>query len=137
MHTVLRRMNRFRNNVTCYTFSRKPQLAGLIIGTGLAASIQLALVPPIISFYSYIITVYFLAGLISGYLRPMLSWWWGIWLTLPWIAWIFFNIASTGFKDGIVLSSVWLFFYSFPFLPACIGGFAGSYATGWKRKLTS
>jgi hypothetical protein len=113
------------------------KLEGLIIGTALAASIQLALVPRIMSFYSYIITVYFLTGLISGYLRPFLSWWWGIWLGLPWIAWIFFNIASTGFKDGIVLSIVWLFFYSFPFLPACIGAFAGSYVAGWKRKLTT
>jgi hypothetical protein len=59
------------------------QLAGLIIGTGLAASIQLALVPPVMSFYSYVIVVYFLAGLISGYLSPMLSWRWGIWLILP------------------------------------------------------
>ncbi len=113
------------------------KLAGLIIGTGLAASIQLALVPLVMSFYSYVITVYFLVGLIAGYLRPILSLWWGIWLTLPWIAWIFFNIASMGFKDGIALSIVWLFFYSFPFLPACIGAFAGAKTSIWKRKITS
>jgi len=62
---------------------RKQQLAGLLIGTGLAASIQLALVPPFISFYIYVITLYFLAGLIFGYLTPRLSWRGGIWLTLP------------------------------------------------------
>ncbi len=113
------------------------QLAGLIIGTGIAASIQLALVPTVIAFYSYVITVYFLAGLITGYLRPMLSWWWGVWLTLPWIVWIFFNIVSTGFKDGIALSIVWLFFYSFPLLPSCIGALAGAKTSIWKRKITS
>jgi len=48
----------------------KPQLVGLMVGTAVAASIQLALVPPVISFYEYVITVYFLASLISGYISP-------------------------------------------------------------------
>ncbi len=42
------------------------QLGGLIIGTGIAASIQLAMVPPVMLFDSYLITIYFIAGLISG-----------------------------------------------------------------------
>ncbi len=63
------------------------ELAGLIIGTGIAASIQLALLPQVMSFDSYLITIYPLAGLISGYLSPVLSWQWGLWLVLPWIGW--------------------------------------------------
>ena len=106
----------------------KPQLAGLIAGTGLAASVQLALVPQVISFYEYVITVYFLAGLVFGYFSPKLSWRCGVWLTLPWIAWIFFNIAAAGFKDGVLGSMGWLFFYSFPVLPACTGAVAGATA---------
>ena len=112
---------------------KKQQLAGLLVGTGLAASIQLALFPPLISFYIYVITLYFLAGLIFGYLAPMLSWRGGIWLTLPWIAWIFFNIAGAGFKDGILGSAGWLLFYSFPVLPACVGALAGASAAPWKK----
>ncbi len=60
----------------------KQQLTGLLIGTGLAASIQLALVPPLISFYEYVITLYFLAGFIFGYLSPKLSWRWGGWFSI-------------------------------------------------------
>jgi len=111
----------------------QPQLVGLMVGTVMAASIQLALVPPVISFYEYVLTVYFLAGLICGYLNPKSSWRWGIWLTLPWIAGIFINIAGAGFKDGIIGSIGWLVFYSFPVLPACAGAFAGSAAARWKK----
>lgn len=114
------------------------KLAGLIIGTGIAASIQLALVPPVMSFDSYLITIYFLAGLIAGYIRPVLSWRWGIWLVLPWIAWVIFNMASTGFRGGIAPNILLLLLqYSFPFLPACLGAFAGARASLWKRKITS
>jgi hypothetical protein len=115
--------------------SIKPQLAGLTVGTGLAALIQLALVPPaapVMPFYEFVITVYFLAGLFSGCLSPKLSWQWGIWQTLPWIVWIFFNIAGAGFKDGIMGSLSWLVFYSFPVLPACAGVFAGAIIARWK-----
>lgn len=113
----------------------KPQIVGLMVGTAMAASIQLALAPPVISFYEYVITVYFLAGLICGCLNPKSSWRWGIWLTIPWIAWIFFNIAGAGFKDGIMGSIGWLVFYSFPVLPACAGAFAGAVSTRWIKKL--
>ncbi len=114
------------------------QLAGLISGTGIAASIQLALVPPVISFDSYLITIYFLAGLISGYIRPMLSWRWGIWLVVPWIGWVFFNMASAGFRGGIAPNILLLLLqYSFPFLPACLGAFAGARTSLWKRELNS
>ncbi len=109
------------------------RLAGLMVGTVLAASIQLALVPPVISFYEYVLIVYFLTGLLCGYLIPKLSWRWGIWITLPWIAWIFFNIAVAGFKDGITGSAGWLVFYSFPLLPSCFGAFAGAAAAQWKK----
>lgn len=113
--------------------NNKLQLAGLMVGTVLAASIQLAMVPSIISFYEYVPAVYFLAGLLCGYLSPKLSWQWGIWLTLPWIAWIFFNIADAGFKDGILGSAGWLIFYSFPLLPSCAGAFAGAAAARRKK----
>jgi hypothetical protein len=83
-------------------------------------------------FYEFVITVYFLAGLFSGYLSPKLSWQWGIWLALPWIVWIFFNIAGAGFKDGIMGSLGWLVFYSFPVLPACAGAFGGAIIAQWK-----
>ncbi len=81
----------------------------------------------------YVLSVYFLAGLFSGYLSPKLSWRWGIWLTLPWIVWIFFNIAGAGFKDGILGSMGWLVLYSFPLLPSCAGAFAGAAAARWKK----
>ena len=109
----------------------KPQLAGLIIGTGLAASIQFGfrLIPLEDSFFSYASALYFFAGLFFGFFVPGLSWKGGIWLTLPWIAWIFFNIARAGFKDGIPGSLGWLFLYSFPLLPASAGAFAGTVIT--------
>ena len=109
----------------------KQQLTGLLVGTALAGSIQLALVRPLISFYDDVITLYFLVGIISGYISPKLSWRWGIWLTLPWIAGIFFSIAGAGFKEGILGSVGWLVFYSFPVLPACAGAFAGTTAAQW------
>jgi len=106
----------------------KPQLAGLIVGTGLAASIQfgIRLLPIYDSFYSYTIILYFLASLIFGCFTPGLSWKGGIWLTVPWVTWIFFNIASTGFKDGILGSFGWLLLYSFPLVPASAGSYGGA-----------
>lgn len=106
----------------------KSQLAGLIAGTGLAASMQFGvrLIPVYDSFYSYTIILYFLAGIIFGYFVPQLSWKGGIWLTIPWITRIFLVIASTGFKDGIAGSLGWLLLYSFPFVPATAGTYAGT-----------
>jgi hypothetical protein len=118
----------------------KPQLAGLIAGTGLIVMIQITsgfMIPVVGSYYGYVILVYSLAGLISGYLGPKLSWLLGIWLTLPWIVWIFSNIARAGFNSGIAGSIGWLLFYSFPFLPACTGAYAGAITSRWKKKLTS
>ncbi len=113
----------------------KPQLAGLLVGTGLAASIQfgIRLIPFEESFFSYAIILYFLAGLFFGFFIPGLSWKGGIWITLPWIVRTFFMIASTGFKDGIPASIGWLLLYSFPILPAS----AGTYAGGLMAKLIS
>ena len=76
--------------------------------------------------HPYTIILYFLAGLIFGYFVPQLSWKGGVWLTIPWIARIFLVIASTGFKDGIAGSLGWLLLYSFPFVPAIAGAYAGT-----------
>lgn len=113
----------------------KQKLAGLVVGTGLAASIQLALIPPVISFYESVIIVYFLTGFFSGYISSKILWHWGIWLTFPWIIWIFFKIASGGFMDSISESLGWLIFYSFPVLPACAGTFVGGIVSRWKNFL--
>ena len=115
----------------------EPQLAGLIAGTGLAASIQFGvrLIPMEISFFSYVSILYFLAGFLFGFFVPGLSWKGGIWLTLLWIAWIFFNIASAGFKDGILGSVGWLFLYSFPILPAGAGACAGALTSRFAQGL--
>jgi hypothetical protein len=117
----------------------RPQLAELIIGTGMAASIQfgIRLIPLEDSFFNYASALYFFAGLFLGFFIPGFSWKGGIWLTLPWIAWIFFNIASAEFKDGIWESLGWLFLYSFPLLPASTGAFTGAVIARWKKKLTS
>jgi hypothetical protein len=113
----------------------KLQLAGLLVGTGLAASIQfgIRLIPFEDSFFSYASILYFLAGLFFGFFIPGLSWKGGIWITLPWIVRTFFVIASTGFKDGIPASIGWLLLYSLPILPAS----AGTYAGGLMAKLIS
>lgn len=113
----------------------KLQLAGLLVGTGLAASIQfgIRLIPFEDSFFSYTGILYFLAGLFFGFFIPGLSWKGGFWLTLPWIVRTFFVIANTGFKDGIPASIGWLLLYSLPILPAS----AGTYAGGLMVKLIS
>ena len=105
----------------------KLQLAGLLVGTGLAASIQfgIRLIPFEDSFFSYTSILFFLAGLFFGYFIPGHSWKGGFWLTLPWIVRTFFVIASTGFKDGIPASIGWLLLYSLPILPASAGTYAG------------
>ncbi len=110
----------------------KSQLAGLLIGTGLVAGINLVglFFHPEISFYNLAILVYFFTGLISGLLQPKLSWQWGIWITLPWMAWIFFNAVSIGFKEGIGTILV-ILFYFFPIMPACIGALLGAGITRW------
>jgi hypothetical protein len=80
--------------------ANKPELAGLIVGTGLAASIQFGvrLIPVYDSFFNYAGILYFLAGLIFACFIPRLSLKGGVWLTIPWIARTFLVIASTGFK---------------------------------------
>ena len=105
----------------------KLRLEGLLVGTGLVAGINLIgmLDRPEVSFYNFTVIVYLLTGLILGFLRPKLSWQWGLWLTLPWIAWIFYNVASTGFKEGMG-SILLMIFYFFPILPACAGAYLGA-----------
>lgn len=108
--------------------ANKAQLAGLIVGTGLAASIQFGvrLIPVYDDFFSYSGILYFLAGFIFGCFVPLLSWKGGVWLTIPWIVRTFLVIASTGFKDGIPGSLGWLLIYSLPLVPAIMGAYAGT-----------
>jgi len=88
----------------------KLKLAGLLFGTGLAASIHfgIKLIPFEGEFFSYTSILYFFSGIFFGFFIPGLSWKGGFWLTLPWIVRTFFVIAGTGFKDGIPASIGWL-----------------------------
>ncbi len=110
----------------------KLRLSGLLVGAGLVAGINLIglFFHPEISFYNFAILVYFFTGLILGLLQPKLSWQWGIWVTLPWMAWIIFNAASIGIKEGIG-NILFILFYFFPVIPACIGAFLGAGITRW------
>lgn len=107
------------------------QLAGLVVGTGLAASIHLGirLIPFESHFFNYAGVLYFSAGLLFGCLVPALSWRGGIWIAVPWIVRTFFVIAGEVFKNGMPPGIGWLLMlllYSFPILPAMAGTFAGS-----------
>jgi hypothetical protein len=74
----------------------KPHLLEMLVGTGLAASIQfgMRLIPFEGSFFSNTSILYFHAGLFIGLFIPGLSWKGGFWLTLPWTVRTFSAIRS-------------------------------------------